>query len=475
MSSSSSSPAAATATATHILVFPYPAQGHMLALLDLTQQLALKGLTITILVTPKNLQLLDPILSSQPSIRTLILPFPNHPKLPVGVENVKDIGNHGNSLIIAALAKLRGPLIQWFKSHPSPPQAILSDFFLGWTNNLADELNIPRIAFFSTASFLACVFSYLWLHIDTVRHLPVVEFPDLPGLPSFIQAHTPSIFRQYRDSDSDWEVTRDGMIANLSSWGIVFNSFSALEGDYLEHMKKKSVHGRVYGVGPLTLMAGSERLNRVNPDSETKYSVLKWLDNQPEGSVLYVCFGSQKLLTTAQMEALASGLEHSMTRFIWVVRSGFSGKVEGEEGHGTVPGGFEERVGCRGLVIKWAPQVEILSHRAVGGFLSHCGWNSVLESVAAGVMILAWPTEADQFVNARLLVDDLGVAVRVCEGGDAAPDSVELARIISESLSGNVPQKERAKALREKTLEAAKAGGSSSTAMDELVEELRHL
>ncbi|GAB4829004.1 hypothetical protein Ancab_018661 [Ancistrocladus abbreviatus] len=466
----------ASMTSTNATTTAYPAQGHMLPILDLTHLLALHGLSITILVTPKNLPVLTPLLSSHPSIQTLALPFPHHPKLPLGVENVKDIGNRGNQHIIAALSELHDPIIQWFKSHASPPQAILSDFLLGWTHQLARELNIPRIVFFSSGTFLACIVAHLYRNMDTVRTMEVVCFPDLPKSPSLIEPHLPFIFRKYRESDSDWQVVKDGMLANLSSWGCLFNSCSALEGEYLAHMKEELGQGRVYGVAPLSLMGGSNTLNRVNPDSESKYSALRWLDDCLAMSVLYVCFGSQKLLTRPQMEALALGLDRSMTRFIWVVRSAMSVLLEGAEGYAGLPSGFEERISGRGLVIKgWAPQGDILNHKAVGGFVSHCGWNSVLESVAAGVMILAWPMEADQFVNAKLLVDDLGAAVRLCEGEDAVPDPDELAQVISKSLSGNMPQKEKAKELKEKTLEAVKEGGSSSGDLDELVKELQLL
>ncbi|KAF7124721.1 hypothetical protein RHSIM_Rhsim12G0070400 [Rhododendron simsii] len=128
------------------------------------------------------------------------------------------------------------------------------------------------------------------------------------------------------------------------------------------------------------------------------------------------------------------------------------------------------------MVVKgWAPQVSILRHQAVGGFLSHCEWNSLLEGVVAGVMILAWPMEADQFVNARLLVEDTGAAVRVCEGADSVPDSVELARTIAESMSGNTAQKVKAKELRNKAIEAVKVGGSSCKELEALVRELAQL
>ncbi|KAH7835378.1 hypothetical protein Vadar_025585 [Vaccinium darrowii] len=210
-----------------------------------------------------------------------------------------------------------------------------------------------------------------------------------------------------------------------------------------------------FGVSVLSLPGGDETMGRVNPDESSGGGVLSWLDGCPDGSVVYVCFGSQKLLNRDQMEALALGLERSGLRFVWVVKSVSAQQMA--DGYGLIPDGFEDRVSGRGMVIKgWAPQIPILSHRAVGGFLSHCGWNSLLEGIVAGVMILAWPMGADQFVDARLLVEDMGAAVRVCEGGDSVLDSVELARTIAESMSGNTAQKLKAKELRDRAIKAVK-------------------
>ncbi|XP_057961407.1 UDP-glycosyltransferase 89A2-like [Malania oleifera] len=459
----------------HILVFPYPAQGHMLPLLDLTRHFLLRGLAVTVVVTPKNLPLLRPLLSAHPSLQTLVLPFPPHPSLPAGTENVRDVGNHGNIPIMAALGRLHSPISDWVNSHPSPPLAIVSDFFLGWTVHLAADLGIPRIAFYSSGAFLSSVSNYLWLNINAVRSSTAVEFSELPRSPSFAEEHLPSVFRNYRESDPDWELIKNGMIANCSSWGCVFNTFDALEGEYLEHLKKTLKNGRIYGIGPLSLMGGAEPIDRTNPDSELGAHVLPWLDGQPDGSVLYVCFGSQKLLKRTQLEALASGLERSGTRFVWVVKSGMP-EPEAGRSSGAVPDGFEERVAERGMVIRgWAPQKSILSHRAVSGFLSHCGWNSMLEGIGAGVLILGWPMEADQFVNARLLVEDMGAAVQVCEGEDAVPDSAELARTIAESMSEDVPQRKRAEELRAKAFGAVEEGGSSFRDLHALVKELAQL
>ncbi|XP_012459423.1 UDP-glycosyltransferase 89A2 [Gossypium raimondii] len=459
--------AAATASHPHILVFPYPAQGHMLPLLDLTHQLALRGLTITILVTPKSLPFLSPLLSTHPSsITPLVFPFPSHPLIPQGVEHVKDLGNSGNLPIMAALGKLHDPLLNWFNSQSNPPVAIISDFFLGWTQRLATQLQIPRLTFFASGAFVVSLCDYMWSNIEKLKSLSEIKLSHLPGSPVFKPENFPSLFKHYKQSDPDCEFVKDGILANTKSWGCVLNSFDALETEYIQWLKTYVGHNRVYSVGPVSLIG-----NRGDSDpSSGSDGVMTWLDQCPDGSVVYVCFGSQKLLRKEQVEALANGLEKSGTRFIWVVKPGTT------NGFGDVPDGFEERVAGQGLVIKgWAPQLLILNHKAVGGFLSHCGWNSVLEGIVGGVMILAWPMEADQFVNAKLLVDEIGVAVRVCEGADSVPNSDELGRAVAEAMTEGGGMKTKAKDLKQKALAAVSHGESSMKDLDRVVEELGQL
>ncbi|KAK8516772.1 hypothetical protein V6N13_080871 [Hibiscus sabdariffa] len=460
----------------HLLVFPYPAQGHMLPLLDLTHQLALRGLTITILVTPKNLPFISTLLSSHPSsITPLVLPFPSHPLIPPGVEHVKDLGNSGNLPMMAALSKLHDPLVDWFNSHSNPPVAILSDFFLGWTRRLATNLQIPRITFFSSGAFVASVMDYIWNNVEKLKSLSEIEFRHLPGSPVIKQEHLPPVFKLYKRSDPVWEFVRDGVIGNTKGWGCVLNTFDALEAEYVRYLKAYVGHNRVFDVGPLSL-TGPDVSDRGSSGSGSVLNdqVLTWLDQCPDGSVVYVCFGSQKLFRKEQMEALANGLEKSGTRFIWVVNSGTI--QQQDEGYGVVSEGFEQRIAGQGLVIRgWAPQVPILNHKAVGGFLSHCGWNSILEAAVGGVMILAWPMEADQYVSARLLVDDLGVGVRVCEGRDSVPNSDELGRAIAEVMTKGEGMKDKAKDLKGEALAAMSHGGSSMKNLDRFVEEVCQL
>ncbi|KAK6252002.1 hypothetical protein QUC31_013722 [Theobroma cacao] len=211
-----------TDTNTHILVFPYPAQGHMLPLLDLTHHLSLHGLTITILITPKNLPYLSSLLSTHPStITPLILPFPSHPSIPPGIEHVKDLGHSGNLAMLTSLFKLYDPLLHWFTSHPNPPVAIISDFFLGWTCHLALRLNISRLAFFPSGAFFASIDDYIWNDVERCKPLDEIELCSLPGSHVFKADHLPSLFRLYQKSDPNWEPVKDGKIANTRSWGLL--------------------------------------------------------------------------------------------------------------------------------------------------------------------------------------------------------------------------------------------------------------
>lgn len=274
-------------------------------------------------------------------------------------------------------------------------------------------------------------------------------------------------------SDPDWELVKDSMNANSSSWGYVNNTFDALETEFLEFSRNKMGYNRVFAVGPLSLLGGSDLTNRgsTSSSSNSHDSMWVWLNGCADGSVLYVCFGSQVLLRSAQVEALATGLELSGVKFIWVMKPVTAQQIA--DGYGSISDEFEERVRGTGLIIRgWASQVQILNHRAVGGFVSHCGWNSLLEGIVGGVTILGWPMEADQFVNAKMLVDYMGVAIRLCEGKDTVPDPVELGRKIGESISGEKAEKLRARELRNKAMEAVESGGSSVMDLDRLVREL---
>ncbi|MED6135181.1 hypothetical protein PIB30_043881 [Stylosanthes scabra] len=461
----------------HILVVPFPAQGHIIPLLDLTHKLAsTTTITITILVTPKNLPLLNPLLSSFSSIiNPLVLPFPSNPSLPPGVENSKDMPTSVIPLMLS-FSNLHSPLLQWFHSHPSPPKLIISDMFSGWTQNLATHLNIPRIVFSPSGSFALSTMYFLWSHLPT-RQNPndqneLVSFHTLPNSPKYPWWQISPLFRRYASGEPGSELIRDWFQANIASWGLVVNSFNELEKPYLEHLKKELRHDRVWAVGPLLPVNDESFMSQRGGTSSVPVNdVVSWLDKRNEREVVYLSFGSHVVLSEEQTVAICSGLEKSGVHFVWSVKEG------GDDRRVDFLSGFQDRTAGRGLVIRgWAPQVVILRHVAVGAFVSHCGWNSVMESVVAGVPVLTWPMSADQFVDATLLVEELKVAKKVCEGERAVPDSDEFARVLAESVSGRGdPEATRALKLREAALQAVREGGSSDKDLTSLLTKIHNL
>ncbi|XAR63848.1 hypothetical protein NMG60_11023966 [Bertholletia excelsa] len=451
----------------HILVFPFPAPGHIIPLLDLARLLVARGITLTVLVSPAHLPLLQPILSSHPSsVQPLVLSPPQVSSFRSPISVLVDK--------IRATAELFDPLLQWFRSHPSPPVAILSDFFLGWTQKLASLLNIPRVVFWPSGALTACVSDCMWRNLprnpEPGNDNSLITFSRIPHSPAYPWWQIIPLCREFKEGDPDSEFIRNSMLANNRSWGVVFNSFARLEGDYIEHFKKEMGHNRVWAVGPVLPpddLPGST--DRGGSGAVPAHQVLTWLDGRANDSIVYVCFGSRVTLTCKQMEALAAALESSRVHFIWCLKGSDKGNLSHEKE-------FEERVGDTGFIIRgWAPQVSILRHRAVGAFVTHCGWNSVLEGLAAGVLMLTWPNGSDQFADAKLLVDQLGVAVRACEGGpNNVPKVDELASLLSQSVSGSRPEKARVAALRDAAMDAVKKG-SSARDLEEFVKQLGEL
>lgn len=191
----------------------------------------------------------------------------------------------------------------------------------------------------------------------------------------------------------------------------LYNSSREIEGLFLDLMQteKTTGAGKIFAIGPL---------NPVSLQSKIRHKYLDWLDTQEHDSVIFVSFGTTTSFTEEQIGEVALGLERSEHKFIWVVREADKGDIFGGGGGRApeLPRGFEERVRGRGVVVReWAAQVEILGHPATGGFMSHCGWNSCMESISNGVPMAAWPMHSDQPTNAFLVAEVLGIAVRVVD------------------------------------------------------------
>ncbi|XP_018823959.2 UDP-glycosyltransferase 89B2-like [Juglans regia] len=459
----------------HIAAYPFPSSDHIIPLLDLANCLLTRGLTVTVFVTTSNLPLLQPYFSAHPSsLKRLVLPSP-------------DITAPPQKRLLAIMRALRdlhySILLQWFRSHSSPPVAIISDFFLGWTQDLACELGVPRLVFSPSGAFAMSVALSMCRdppeNADPDQDINFqVSFPKIPDSPAFPWWQIPGHYKSLK-GDSDLEFFRNDILANTVSWGMVFNSFIELERVYFTHLKRELRNDRVWAVGPVSPPENGdlqEYIVRGGVSSVPCHELMNWLDARPDNSVVYVCFGSRAVLTQRQIDLLTAALDQSGVQFVLCVRvPREEEQQQANADHGVIPDGFEDRMEGRGFVIRgWAPQVSILSHRAVGVFVTHCGWNSVLEGIAAGVVMLTWPMDADQYTNAMLLVEELGVAIRACEGTQNISESAELAQLLAISVEETWLERILAKELSAAAASAVK-GGSSDKNLDELIKQLGDL
>lgn len=260
--------------------------------------------------------------------------------------------------------------------------------------------------------------------------------------------------------------------------GILINSWKDLDPKTLHafthnHILRSLIKIPVHPIGPLTRPA--EQLE----DSSSE--LMAWLDRQPDESVVFVSFGSGGVLSQQQMTELAWGLELSRQRFVWMVRPPTKGRVDDaffSQTNGSagapdyLPHGFMTRVQDVGFLVQaWAQQVQVLSHRAIGGFLSHCGWNSTLESISNGVPMIAWPLYAEQKMNAAFLTEEAGVALRPRGRGNQVVGREEIETMVRTLMEGKEGEclREKVKQLKRSAIEALKEGGSSHKSMCELL------
>jgi len=453
----------------HVLAYPFPTSGHVIPLLDFAKALVSRGVQVTILVTPKNHPLVPTKLS--PLLQTLLLPEPQFSKPnQIRLLNIITFFRHHHHPLI----------MDWAQAQPTPPSAVISDFFLGWTLLLARDLHVPRLVFSPSGAAAYSLSQSLWRDVAQNENPQdpnsAVSFPNLPNSPVYPWWQITLLFTGNQRGGPEWEFYRENTLFNIDSWGVVFNTFTELEQVHIDHMKKELGHKRVWAVGPvLPIRNGStEPEERGGNSAVSRKDIVEWLDSCGECSVVYVCFGSRTILTNSQMEVLTRALELSRVNFVLSV--GVPDARRGPQEQGKVPCGFMDRVGVRGrgfLIEGWAPQLVILSHRAVGAFLTHCGWNSVLEGLVSGVTMVTWPMGADQYANARLLVDELGMGIRGAEG-EKLPEASELAKIFEKAL-GKTKERVRAEELKDAAVRAVGNGGSSQRELDAMVKLLNEV
>ncbi|KAL0328360.1 UNVERIFIED_CONTAM: Scopoletin glucosyltransferase [Sesamum calycinum] len=375
-----------------------------------------------------------------------------------------------------ALALLQEPAEELLQE--LTPDCLISDMFLPWTADSAAKFGIPRLVFHGTSCFALCVLEQMYLHKPYKNVSSDSEPFVVPNLPHEFMFTRTQVPESFEDDNNEFAKIREQRRESEGrSYGVVFNSFYELESAYADHFKKV-LGRRAWHIGPLFLCndtRAKEKAVRGNESSIDEHKCLAWLDSKTPNSVVYMCFGSIVSFTSTQLHEMAVGLEASGQDFIWVVRKG---KNEGEN-EDWMPE-YEDRIKGRGLIIRgWAPQVMILDHPAIGAFVTHCGWNSTLEGMCAGMPMVTWPVSAEQFYNEKLVTEVLrtGVPVGSKKWQTVASEGVPreaVTNAVLRVMAGEeaLGMRNRAKYYKEMARKAVEEGGSSYNGLNALIDEL---
>ncbi|XXG67906.1 hypothetical protein AAC387_Pa06g1142 [Persea americana] len=427
------------------------AQGQLIPFLALARLLEhTTGHTITIVNTPLNILTLQSMLPPESTIRLASLPFngPDH-GLPPNSENTDSLPHPLISVLVQASRSLKPSFYHFISSLQPLPLCIISNMFLGWTVEIAHQLGIFHSLFFPSGGFGSAVLFSLWLNLPH-SHTDSDEFslPDFPEAGNIHRSQLAPDLKKVNGLDPHSRFLHQEFSLCLGSDGFLFNTVEELEKTGLEYFRRK-MNRPGWAIGPLK----SEVRGRKKPGI-SKDDCVSWLNLHLPPSVLFVSFGSQSTISASQMMALAMGLEESGKAFIWVVRPPLGHDINGEFRAEWLPEGFEERVaeGKQGLLVrKWAPQLEILKHESTGAFLSHCGWNSILESLTHGVPMMGWPIAAEQFYNVKML-EEVGVCTEMARENCSEIDKGHVKEVI-EMVMGETEKGEK---MRRKVLEIKK-------------------
>ncbi|KAF7014668.1 hypothetical protein CFC21_028644 [Triticum aestivum] len=461
---------------TRVVLYPSPGMGHLVSMIELGKLFAARGLAVTVALvdSPHDTSATGPFLAgvsaANPSISFQRLP------------QVELLGSEPPEMLTFEVVRLSNPHLRDFLAGDSPAVIVL-DFFCSVAIDVAAELGIPAYFFCTSGAQILAFFLHLAvLHGKSTKSFGEMgqELVHSPGITSFPATH---VIQRLMDRDSAPYKAFLNMSTNMfRSQGIIVNTFRSLEPRAMDTILAGLCAPSglktppVYCIGPLIK---SEEVGVKRGDE-----CLAWLDTQPKGSVVFLSFGSLGRFSAKQTRKVAAGLEASGQRFLWVVRSPPSNnssknseKPPEPDLDALLPQGFLERTQGRGLVMKsWAPQRDVLAHDAVGCFVTHCGWNSVLESVMAGVPMLAWPLYAEQLMNAVFLEKEMELAVAMEGYNKEVVEAEEVAkkvRWMMDSDGGRV-LREQTLAVMRRAKEALLEGGESEATLARVVDAWIH-
>ncbi|XP_074263056.1 7-deoxyloganetin glucosyltransferase-like [Silene latifolia] len=469
----------------HAVCIPYPAQGHITPMLKLAKILHSKGFHITFVNTEYNrnrfLRSFGPnALDGLPSFRFEAIPdgLP-----PTEGDTTQDVPSLCESTERLGLGPFK-ELLTRLNEDPNVPRVscIVSDVVMFFTVDAAEEFGVPEVMFW-TASVCGLLG---YAQYDKLAEMNIVPFKDenfhtngdldqvldwIPSMENIRFRDMPSFIRTTNPDDFMFNYVRRLIHHSKRASAIVFNSYDAIEHGALEALSYD--FPPLYNLGPIEFLLGPIQANNDETKSLTSSlwkedpHCLEWLDSYDPNSVVYVNFGSVTVMTNDQLVEFAWGLANSHQPFLWITRPDL---IFGDSA--VLPPEFLEVVKGRGLIASWCNQEKVLGHLAVGGFLTHCGWNSLTESISQGVPVICWPFFAEQQTNCWYCCNKWGIGMEI--DTNVKRDAVE--KQVRELMTGEKGKEMKKKVMELKILAqeaCASPYGSSYANIDNVIKVLQ--
>ncbi|XP_057779183.1 UDP-glycosyltransferase 86A1-like [Salvia miltiorrhiza] len=459
----------------HAIMITLPYQGHLNPFVDLAMQLASKGITVTFvhtqhahhLITTSRHTPTSDIFSAAPHLDIRYATISDG--FPLDFDRDLNWVDYWESLIRdfpSRVSDLVGDIIS--SSDPSLPPFLVADTFAAWPAMVAQKYNLLNVSFWTQPATEFAIDYHLHL-LKQNGHYPPNKDDDehvINYIPGVAPISTKDLMSHLQEADPTiaHEIVFRAFKEVVKADFILHNTVQELEPHTLSVLSQKQA---TYAIGPINFSTKTKTSVPIPKSLRHQVDCSKWLDARPRRSVLYISFGSIAQTNREVIQEIAHGLVVSGVSFIWVIRP----QIVIDDGTDVLPAGFDEDVKDRGLVVPWCDQLAVLSSPAVGGFLTHCGWNSILESVWCGVPMICYPILYDQPTNRKLVVDDWKIGINLCNGESVCRE--EVAEKIKKVMSGEASDA-NLKEIRSKLHDAWSEDGSSHTNFDRFLKDLNH-
>ncbi|XP_026426117.1 zeatin O-glucosyltransferase-like [Papaver somniferum] len=454
--------------AVEVVLVPLPAQGHLNPLIHLSRLISERGIPVHMVGSAThNRQAKNRLhgwdLSIISNVHFHDFPLPSFPTPPADPDASNKWPIHLLPTFEATI-NFREPLAQLLHSLSLTAKrvAVVHDSLMNFAAEEASSIPNGESYCFNSCSAIFTLF-YQWESLGKPSN-PYIESLNISSIKSIDQLSQ--------------DIVPDGFLKFILQQkeqsqfdaGKIYNTCRPIEGKFIDILGQQPFleeNKKQWAFGPLNPVAFHS--NSMGRES-SRHKCLEWLDAQPNSSVLYVSFGTMTSVSDKQIEEIAFGLEKCQQRFLWVLRDADRGDIYSNQDQVRrieLPEGYEERVKGVGMIVRdWAPQLGILAHPSTGGFLSHCGWNSCIESISMGVPIATWPMHSDQPSNALLVTEVLkiGVVVREWAHRGGVTSSTTIASPIRKLMASEEGKnmKKRAEKLGAAVRQAVSEGGTST-------------